>query len=219
MPTFEQLAGQSCVIGIDLASKLDLCALVALFPPTDRRPEWAVMRWVWTPSATVDDRRRRDRAPYDVWIEQGHLIGAPGTRVDHRIIRETLAIIRDHVDIQAIGFDPWHADQLQVQLVTDDGFNQDQVLEVSQTFAGMSSGCKDMEAAILASNVNAGGCPLMKWCVSNAVVQRDNKDNIYPVKRRSRGRIDPVVALAIAWNLILRLQAVAEADDPDLIVA
>jgi phage terminase large subunit-like protein len=45
---------------------------------------------------------------------------------------------------------------------------------------------------------------VLAWTVGNAVVQRDGKDNVYPVKKRSRGRIDPVMALAIAWNLALR---------------
>jgi phage terminase large subunit-like protein len=58
----------------------------------------------------------------------------------------------------------------------------------------------------------------MFWCVSNVVVQRDGKDNIYPTKKRSRGRIDPVVAALIARKL-----ASAPGDevtnDPDLIVA
>jgi phage terminase large subunit-like protein len=215
----ELLTGELCVVGIDLASKLDLCAMTAAFPPTDTRLNWNVVRWVWTPLATLEERRHRDRAPYDQWIDRGYLIGVPGTRVDHRVIRDTLKVLAAQVEIAAIGFDPWHADQLQVQLVSDDGFAEDQVLEVSQTFAGMSSGCKTMEAAVLAGEVDAGGCPLMEWCVSNAVVQRDNKDNIYPVKRRSRGRIDPVVAMAIAWNLWGRLEAEAPpADDPDLVV-
>jgi hypothetical protein len=33
------------------------------------------------------------------------------------------------------------------------------------------------------------------------VVQRDGKDNIYPVKKKSRGRIDPVIGALIARKL------------------
>jgi phage terminase large subunit-like protein len=210
--------GSLCYVGIDLASKLDLCAMTALFPPTDTRPYWLVLRWVWTPRDTLEKRRLRDRAPYDVWVDQGFLIAVPGTKVDHQVIRDALARLREHAAIAVIGFDPWHADQLEIQLTEQDGFAPDQVVEVSQTFAGMSSGCKELEATVLAGEVDAGGCPLMEWCVSNAVVQRDNKDNIYPVKRRSRGRIDPVVALAIAWNLAVRGLEDVPAEDPDLLV-
>ena len=49
--------------------------------------------------------------------------------------------------------------------------------------------------------IDAGGNPLMAWCISNVVVQRDGKDNIYPVKKKSRGRIDPVIAALMARKL------------------
>jgi phage terminase large subunit-like protein len=77
--TLEDLRGEACVVGIDLASKMDLCALVALFPPTDRRPRWAVWRRVWTPGDTLDDRAKRDRAPYPIWRDgAGGRAGHPG---------------------------------------------------------------------------------------------------------------------------------------------
>ena len=214
----EAFSGRWCIVGIDLASKLDFLALCAVFPPIDTDPIWRVQRWVWTPAATLDDRAERDRAPYRQWVDDGHLIAVDGTRVDHRVVRAALADLAARVDIRAIGFDPWHADQLEVQLVTDDGFAADRVVEVSQTFAGMSSGCKTLEADVLAGAVDAGGCPLMEWCVSNTVVSRDNKDNIYPVKKRSRGRIDPVVAMGIAWNLAARQRDEPPVEMPDLVV-
>lgn len=217
-PDVTALRGQACFVGIDLASKLDLLAMVALFPPTAAEAHWRTRRWVWTPKDTVKNRARRDRAPYEQWIEQGWLIAVPGTRVDHQVVRDALAALAGEAAIAQIGFDPWHADQLISQLTTADGFAEDQVVEVSQTYAGMSSGCKDCEAAVLAGTVDAQDDPLMLWCVGNAVVQRDGKDNIYPVKKKSRGRIDPVVALCIAWNLALRAIAEPPAEDPDLVV-
>jgi len=65
----------------------------------------------------------------------------------------------------------------------------------------MSEPAKEFEADVLDGLVDAGGHPLMAWCVSNVVVQRDGKDNIYPVKKRSRGRIDPVIGALIARKL------------------
>jgi phage terminase large subunit-like protein len=212
--------GRWCVVGIDLASKLDLCALVAVFPPVDGIDlRWRVVPFLWTPRTTAADRADRDRAPYLTWIDAGHVIGVDGTRVDHGVIRGALDELRAAgIAIRAIGFDPWHAEQLEIQLVQEDGFAAEQVVEVSQTFAGMSSGCKALEADVLAGRVDGGGSPVVEWCVGNAVVARDNKDNIYPTKRRSRGRIDPVVAMAIAWNLAARQRDEAPAEEPDLVV-
>lgn len=199
-----ELAGRRCVIGIDLAAKLDLTAMVALFPPDQPGDKYRVLRWVWTPEDTLVERAHRDRAPYPLWVSEGHLRTTPGTRIDNSVIREALRELKGLASIQTIGFDPWHGDQLIVDLKKTDGFTDEQVLEVPQTYHGMSSGCLAMEAAVLAGEIDAQGDPVMTWAVSNAVVQRDGKDNIYPVKKRSRGRIDPVMALGIAFSLWLR---------------
>lgn len=217
----EDLRGQTCVVGIDLAAKLDLMAMAALFPPSEACPRWRVLRKCWTPADTLKERAQRDRAPYPQWVDEGHLIAVPGTRVDHQVIRQALVELRELAEILRIGFDPWHADQLINQLTgyDGDGFAADQVLEVAQSYAGMSSGCLGMEAAVIAGEVDTQHDPLWQWCAGNAVVVRDNKDNIFPVKKRSRGRIDPIVALAIAWNLALRVAAEPAADDPELVTA
>jgi phage terminase large subunit-like protein len=200
----QDLAGARCVVGIDLAAKLDLTAMVALFPPPAPGLRWRVLRWIWTPEETIVERAHRDRAPYVQWRAEGYLQTTPGTRVDHQVIRAALAELRSFAQIQTVGFDPWHADQLQNQLEALDGFPADQLIDVAQTYAGMSSGCLALEAAVLAGEVDAQGDPLMTWAVGNAVVQRDGKDNVYPVKKRSRGRIDPLMALAIAFSLAIR---------------
>jgi phage terminase large subunit-like protein len=197
------MAGRPCLIGIDLSAKLDLTALVALFPPLADEA-WRLVRYVWSPADTLAERAHRDRAPYPQWRDEGYLRTTPGTRVDHQVIRDVLAELRVVVDIRAVGFDPWHADQLIVQLTQTDGFGADQVVEVSQTYKGMSSGCVALQAAVIAGQVDAQGDPVMTWAAGNAVVQTDGKGNIYPVKKRSRGRIDPLMAACIAWSIALK---------------
>jgi len=199
------LEHESCWVGIDLASKIDFMAMIAVFPPTIGRARWRLIRRVWTPDETLIERARRDRAPLDVWVAQGHLLTNPGSRIDQRAIREVLLDWRTRFDIECIGFDPWHADKLIEELVHEDGFDKEQVLAVPQTYAGMSSAALAFEADVLEGLVDANSCPLMTWCASNAVVQRDGKDNIYPVKKKSRGRIDPIMAALIGRALQIRL--------------
>lgn len=213
-----ELADQACYVGIDLASKLDLCAMVFVFPPAGDRTVWALRPWVWTPEETLQARAHRDRAPYDVWAQQGWLRTSPGTHVDHAVIRQVLVKQRDTWRIQQIGFDPWHAGTIIDQLVNEDGFDKEQVVEVPQTFAHMSNGALAFEGAVLDGSVDAASSPLMSWCASNAVVQRDGKDNIQPIKKRSRGRIDPIVAAVIGVNLALRHQAELTGGDSGLTI-
>jgi phage terminase large subunit-like protein len=200
--TEADMARQPCWIGIDLASKIDLCALACVFPPTADRPTWRLWGRVWTPADTLLERARRDRAPYDVWARSGHLIAAPGTAVSHALVRAEVNRLRKVFQVRQIGFDPWHARELITQLVDEDGFTPEQAIEVPQTFAGMSSACRDFEAEVLAGLWDAAGSPLQAWCASNVVVQRDGKDNMYPVKKRSRGRIDPIMAAIIGRRLV-----------------
>lgn len=191
-------------VGIDLASKLDLCAVTFAFPPAPGRPKWRWLQQIWTPEATMADRAHRDRAPYPVWVEQGWLQTTPGTQIDHQVVIDALLAARELYDIQLIGFDPWHSSSLIQTLVTTHGFAEDQVMEVAQTFAGMSSACLKVQADILAGQIDAGGCPVTAWSVSNVVANRDGKDNLAFAKGKSRGRIDPVIAGTIAEALWLK---------------
>lgn len=203
--TLEDLAGEECWIGIDLSSKIDLTALVCVFPPKGARKSFRLVPFVWTPLDTIRDRAHRDRAPYDIWEGKQHLIGVAGSSIKLRVVREKLVELRDKVAIRGVGFDPWHAETLVEDLVDDEGFDEALLAEIPQTFAGMSAACLRFEAEVLAGNVDVGDSPLMAWCVSNTVVQRDGKDNIQPIKKKSRGRIDPVVAANIGLAVYLRM--------------
>lgn len=199
----EELAGAPCYVGVDLSSKIDLCAIVALFPPHGTRTKWAIDLIALTPAETLDVRQHRDRAPYKVWVEQGWLDTTPGNRTDHDAVLERVLELRTYYDIQAVGVDPWNAGNLITDL-QHEGVN---VVEVPQTFAHMSGASKDFEGEVLDELVDANANPIMRWAIGNTVVQRDGKDNIQPIKKKSRGRIDPVVAAIIARRLVVAIEA------------
>jgi len=218
----EQLRGRACWVGVDLASKIDLAAAAFVFPPANlrRRPPteedagedeaaaapakepWRYLVKCVTPAETLVERARRDRAPYEQWVADGHLITTPGNRIDQdAILNVIVTTARDlGLEVRHVGVDPWNAGNIEKDL-QEAGFN---VVEVPQTFAYLSAPSKEFEAEVLDACADAGGNPLMAWMVSNAVVQRDGKDNIQPIKRNSRGRIDGVVAALIAKALVLR---------------
>lgn len=207
---WDELAHEPCWAGIDLSSKIDLCSCTLLFPPAPGRPKFRLIQRIWTPADTLLDRAHRDRAPYDIWVQQGWLQAVPGTSIDHRVVREWLREMRQRFDIELIGLDPWHADQIQIQLRTEDGWTEQQIIEVPQTFAGLTSAESRFKAEVLAANVDAQGCPVTAWSVSNVVDQTDGKGNILFSKKKSRGRIDPVKSATIALALYLRQPAVIE---------
>jgi phage terminase large subunit-like protein len=198
-----ELLREPCYVGIDLASKIDLCAVSLVFPPTVGRPRWRWIQQIWTPAETLTDRAHRDRVPYQVWVDQGWLRTTPGARIDHRVVIETVVAARELYDVQSVGFDPWHADKLIDELVQEHGLSADQVVEVPQTYKGMSSACLRVQADVLSGEIDAGGCPVTAWAVRNAVANIDGKDNLMFAKGKSTGRIDPLIAGTIGVALKL----------------
>ncbi len=199
----DDMLHEPCYVGIDLASKIDFATLSFAFPPSPGRRQWRILNYIWTPADTLRERARRDRAPYEVWAEQGWLITCPGTRIDQNAIKAKLLEERERFDIERAGFDPWHADKLIDELTDpeDGGFDKEQILAVPQTYAGMSSGCLEMQAEILGGNVDARSCPVTRLAVANTVGQMDGKENLMFAKGKSRGRIDPIVAPTIGMAL------------------
>lgn len=215
----DDMLHQPCYVGIDLASKIDLCCCSIVFPPTAERDTWRLLQHIWTPADTLADRAHRDRAPYDIWRDQGWLMTNSGTQIDHQKIREVLKWARARYDVQRIGYDPWHADTLVNQLTAEDGWvDGEQLVGVPQTFAGMSSACLEMQARILAGQVDARGCPVTAWSVSNVVANEDGKQNLCFAKGKSRGRIDPVIAPTIGMALYLKAPPPEVVTEPQMLI-
>lgn len=207
-PAFEQgLRGRPCYVGVDLASSIDLCSLTCLFPPSHAGERWKMVQRIWTPADTIRERAKKDRAPYDVWAQQGWLIAAPGKRIDHDLVREAIKWARGQFKVVVTCFDPWHAEQLATKLTSEDGFDEHEVVAIPQTFAGMSAAETEFKALVLSAEVDACGCPVTSWAVSNVAEDVDGKGNILFSKKRSRGRIDPVKSATIAMAGWKRLKS------------
>jgi phage terminase large subunit-like protein len=202
--SFDDMRGQVCYIGIDLASKLDLMAAAAVFPPTPERRSWRAWVWAWVPDEAIRERARRDRTPYDTWAELGELETVPGPRLSYRPVRALINQIKTTVTIEKIAIDPWHASEITEDLIAIDGFPAESVVEVPQTYAGISAAALECEAAIVEALLDCAGRVVVEMAVGNAVVQRDGKGNLFPVKNRSRGRIDPLMAVIIGIAAALR---------------
>jgi len=210
----DELAGAPCWVGVDLSSKIDLTAVVIVFPPTATRRSWRLRVRCLTPADTLVERAHRDRAPYAQWVAAGWLDTTPGNRIDQDAVR---ALVRDaarRYQVQGVGIDPWNAGNLGADLEADNLL----VVEVPQTRAQLSETAKDFEADVLDGLVDAGDNPLMAWCVSNAVAKPDANGNILPSKRHSRGRIDPLMATLNARKLASAPAEVLAAD-PELVTA
>jgi phage terminase large subunit-like protein len=181
-------------IGLDLSSRNDLTALVAVSRGTDGY--WNVRAEFFAPETGVKDRAHRDRAPYDLWAKQELLILTPGASVDYSFVASRLCAWCDEHDVAAIAFDRWRIDVLKSELARMD--RELPLVEFGQGFKDMSPALDALESELLNGRVRHGGNPLLNWCAANAIAVKDPAMNRKLDKAKSTGRIDGLVALAMA---------------------
>lgn len=193
--TPDQVAGRRCFAGLDLSTKLDVTAAVLLFPPLQPDGLWDVLWRFWVPEELVAERTRAHRLPdYAAWVRDGWLLQTPGNVIDYQLIRQEVNGLGKVCKVQEIGYDPWNASQLGVEL-QGDGFT---LVEMRQGYKTLSEPAKALEALVLSRRLRHGGHPVARWMVSNVTVRTDPNGNIAPDKSTAAGKIDGVVALIMA---------------------
>jgi phage terminase large subunit-like protein len=204
MPVIEEFDGLPVFGGLDLSEVSDLTAL-ALIAPVEG--VWHVKPTFWLPGAGLAEKARADRVPYDVWARQGYLQPTPGATVDYAYVADHLAALVDRLDVRKIAFDRWNWRHLKPWLARA-GFTHDQLEgdnavfeEMGQGFQSMSPALRDLESALLNKRIAHGGHPVLESCARNVTVQSDPAGNRKFSKAKSHGRIDGMVALAMAMSV------------------
>jgi phage terminase large subunit-like protein len=192
--------GRRCYIGMDLSTTTDLTALVAIFPD-ETGGGFDVRAQGFMPKDALRDRGRRDRVPYDEWTRRGYLTAIPGPTVDYEVIRAVLRQWCAEYDVQMVAYDPWNATDLVSRLTQQDGIS---CVAMRQGFGSLSAPTKSLEKAILARQLRHDGDPVLRWNISNVAVETDAFGNLKPSKVASSDRIDGVVALIMAVDLMDR---------------
>jgi phage terminase large subunit-like protein len=184
--------GESCTIGLDLASKVDIAAKMRVFRrELDGVAHYYAFGAYYLPEAAVAES---SNSQYAGWEIAGRLITTPGDVTDFERIKDDLIEDSRRFDVREIPFDPWQATQLAQQLQAE-GANP---IEFRNTVANFSEPMKELEALVRQGRFHHDGDPVLAWMVSNVVCHTDAKENVYPRKERPENKIDGVVATIMA---------------------
>lgn len=199
-------AGDAIYLGLDMSQTTDLTALVAVSVEDHSR----VASWFWKPSALIADHAKRDSAPYDVWVKQGHMIAAPGKIIDPEAVARHVVMLASIYDIKALAYDRYGINALlkefdKLDFDAQEGEGDGLRLEPwGQGFSSMAPAVTAFETALLTEDLSHDGNPVLTRCVMNAVVRMDPAGNRKLDKDKSTGRIDGAVSLAMAMGLKAR---------------
>jgi phage terminase large subunit-like protein len=201
--TDQDFRGEQCVIGLDLAAKVDLAARVKLFTRTvDGVSHYYLFTQFYLPDATIQDGRN---ASYETWAADNWITSTPGEVIDfERIQADILQDAQDH-QILDVAYDPWQALKLASELTARDV----PVIEYRPTVANFSPAMKEIDALVRQRRIHHDGSPVMRWNISCVEVAEDFKGNIFPRKDRGnpQQKIDGLVALLMAMGRRMVLEA------------
>lgn len=211
----EELRGCRCWLSLDLSKKNDLTALTATWLDDDGHV-WS-KTWYWTTKNGLHERAVQDLAPYEDWVEQGWLAAVGGATIDYTFVAAQVERLCSDHDVQELVFDPAKMSDFEAAC-DENGFaawrfkgpNEPEgnglkmiahaqgkrVMFEDRQYC-MPRSIEKLEDRILKKSITIDNSPVTYSCAANAAIDEDGMKNRCFDKKRSRGRIDGVVTIAM----------------------
>jgi phage terminase large subunit-like protein len=186
--------------GLDLSSVGDLTVFV-LAGFDSFESDWSVKVHAWLPQRGLDARAVADRELYRRWVDEGLLTLVPGGSIRPALVARRIAeIIDEYPNFQRAAYDRWGSEEFLRGL--EDIMPADEITAKftphGQGFKDMSPSISALERVLLDGGLRHGGNLILNSHIANVVVVLDDAGNRKFTKKRSHGRIDAIVALAMA---------------------
>lgn len=211
----DEMIGKPCWLSLDLSKKNDLTAVSACWREGD---QYWIKTYYFTTRQHMPEREREDGVPYRQWATLGFLTATDGAVIDREYVAAFIqgfterhdvqmlaydsAMIGDFIDAcDRIGFEAWRYqgdDKPQGDGLMMVAHAQGTRIMFKEGALSMPKSIVAFEDAILNGQVTVDRNPVSTMCAANACIQSDPMNNRAFDKKRSRGRIDGVVTMAMA---------------------
>lgn len=194
--------GRPVFSGIDLSAKTDLTAVVLAAEADDGRVHlWPLC---FTPSDTLEERARKDRAPYPAWVRSGELIATAGPVVDYRQVVDFMVEFLDKhgIELTCVGFDRWNFQHFR-PIAEAAGFASNADWQaIGQGYRWFSPRLASFKARIMKREICHENHPVLTMAAGLAVAESDANGNMLLRKDKSFHRIDPLQAAVMAVSML-----------------
>lgn len=218
--TLDQFAGKRCHAGLDLSATKDLTAKALLFDdgskdmvdPSDptrmvRKPCYALFVRAYTPEETLAERAKADKAPYQVWVREGHLVATPGPVIRLDFVAADLVEDALTFDLAGVAYDQHLIRQFQTEL-DELGASHIPMHDHPQGISRRQGndlwmpGSVDMfENLVLEQRIRIQVSPVLRSAIAGATFWTSPAGLKRFEKSKATARIDPCVAAAMAIGL------------------
>lgn len=183
----ENFHGKEVMIGLDMASHVDIASLGYVFKEKD-------IYYIFDKSFLPEDTVKQKNNPfYEHVISDGSLIQTKGAAISYDMFKSILREDRKNFRVREVNFDPWNSTNLAQDLSDEIEF-----VKFPMTTANLSEPMKRLDALMKEGKIRHNNSRLLRWCLSNVIAKEDANGNYFPRKANEKQKIDPIVALLMA---------------------
>lgn len=207
-----RMLGYPTFIGLDLASSCDFAAACFCFPldtsddgsllPANDlgRPSLYGLSWrLWMPAEARTAPEVKLRELVRPWADLGWITLTEGDVIDHDKIEEDLLAEVGRLDLQGLAYDPFNAAQLATHLQKE-GI---EVHKFPQTMAGYAHPTTRFDELLHGGRLRHDGNPVIRWMCDNCVLLSNAAGHRMPSRKRSKNKIDGIMAGVMALGRAL----------------
>lgn len=191
----DEIEGELCYGGLDLASTGDFCAFSLYFPAYN-----AIRSWYWLPVETAYKRKDAAGASIRQWAADGFVELTDGNVTDYSFIKARVIALAQQYDIKDIAFDRFNSSQLVIEL-QNEGL---QMFPFGQGFVSMSAPTKELERLVKDKKLRHAGNPVTRWMMGNIMLRTDPAGNIKIDKAKSGDKVDGPVSIVMALGTCMQ---------------
>lgn len=197
-----------CYAGLDLGYARDIASFALYFPEYN----FLTIKHYCSEHA-AEYASRPANINYLDWVKEGYLIATPGKTTDYEWIYNDIIEAARQYDLRFLGYDPYSAHMFKQKLESDLGTTyaatkkedgsvtydyHNKVRAFQQTFSALGPATKLFEEMVLNDKLQHDGNPITAWMLGNVALAKDSSGNFRPVKDKSKGKIDGIIASIMA---------------------
>lgn len=190
--------GKVVYLGVDLSESNDNTSVAMVSVDEDDNIIAEVVAFI--PEGRIEEKNAFEKIDYKEFIRAGKAIACGDKVIDYAVVEDFILNIEKEygVQVQAIGYDRYNALST-AQKLERAGFN---TIEIRQHSSVLHPPTKRLREKILAGEFQYTSNRLLEINFQNSRCTYDTNKNLYVNKKKSKGKVDMVVALINATYLL-----------------
>lgn len=210
--TWDHVKGFPCFAALDLASTSDFAALALGFPltedllpmpDTDRPALWGFKWKLWIPGESNNPVGAKLREIAEPWVADGWVEATEGESIDTATIEASVIGLASELDIRGLAFDPFNA----ATVANRFGVEGIACHTFPQRMTHFAEPTKVFGDDLGSRRLRHDGNPALRWMADNCVLVGNGAGHRMPSRKKSRNKIDGIVAAVMARGAALALGA------------